>query len=383
MTKTFKLSAFKSTVHIQSSLPSLNNIISELGGRVRGVLLICDENTINIAKNISLNGQVNICVIKAGETAKTWESVESILRSAKEAGIGRDGLFIGVGGGVISDIAAFAASVFMRGVNLVIISTTLLGMADASLGGKTGIDLFDIKNIAGTFYPASLIYMPISVLTTLPLREWKSGMAEIIKTLILNKTIYKKNTYECLISIKKAIFDNQTFLDNNHSSSRDNKPDDSLIKNISSLIKECVLYKGRITETDLYETKGKRALLNLGHTFGHALETSCGLGVITHGEAVAWGIVRSCELGVRLGITSIRQKDTITNCIELCGYETKKAHPLIKDNKTFINSLNNDKKKKSGNFNFIIPVKKGVEIINIKPEDMGLIENIIFGKTND
>jgi 3-dehydroquinate synthase len=226
------------------------------------------------------NQDLALCTLPPGETEKGWASVERILTAARDAGLGRDGLFVGIGGGVISDLSAFAASVYMRGAPLCLISTTLLGMVDAAVGGKTGFDLLGIKNLAGTFYPAAHIYMPLASLDTLPDHEWKSGMAELIKTAVLD-------TGEILGLLKSMAGDRRR---------------DSLF----DLVCRSVSVKGRIVEADPRETGTDRVLLNLGHTFAHALESSAGLGRLSHGEAVAWGMVRSCELGLALGITPPR-----------------------------------------------------------------------------
>ncbi|MDR2785434.1 MAG: 3-dehydroquinate synthase, partial [Treponema sp.] len=150
-------------------LPSLEEIkgnFSEDGLNASGILLVCDNNTAFLAGRIA--GGVPVCVLPHGESEKNWGSVEKILGAARAAGLGRDSLFVGIGGGVISDLTAFAASIYMRGARLCLISTTLLGMVDAALGGKTGFDLFGIKNLAGTFYPARLVYLPVESLATLP-----------------------------------------------------------------------------------------------------------------------------------------------------------------------------------------------------------------------
>ncbi|MDR3162018.1 MAG: 3-dehydroquinate synthase [Spirochaetaceae bacterium] len=324
-------------------------------------LLVCDPHTEALAAPILGDRDIPRCVLPPGETAKGWASVERILAAAAEAGLGRDGLFIALGGGVISDLTAFGASIFMRGCRLCIISTTLLGMADAALGGKTGFDLFGIKNLAGTFYPAEGIYMPLEALASLPQREWKSGMAEVIKT---------------------AILGDRALMDLLRSPGGDLKGGDLLRTHreaVFELIAACVEIKGRIVEADPRETGTDRALLNLGHTFAHALESAAGLGNLSHGEAVAWGLVRSCELGLRLGITPEERAREISALIRSYGYETAAPHPLMGDGRSFMQALGGDKKKKAGTLNVVIPAARRALLVETGPEEQRLLLPLING----
>jgi 3-dehydroquinate synthase len=271
--------------------------------------------------------------------------VERILAAAKTGGLGRDGLFIAVGGGVVSDLAAFGASIFMRGCRLCIVATTLLGMVDAALGGKTGFDLFGIKNLAGTFYPARHIYLPLETLTTLPREEWKSGMAELIKTSLLDDGELGK-----ALKVLGAAFSRGNLLPEH---------EELLFELISASVK----IKGRIVEADPQETGTERALLNLGHTFAHALESSAGLGTISHGEAVAWGLVRSGELGHHIGITPKERAREITELVRSFGYEITTPHPKMGDKEIFMKALRSDKKQKTGKLRFVIPGAQSAQII--------------------
>lgn len=311
----FKFDNFTTKVHITNELPKIS---------LKNALFVCDENTKYIAEIICENSHP-ICVLKSGEENKKWQAIETILLAAKDAGLGRDGNIIGVGGGVIGDLAGFASSIYMRGCKFQLVATTLLAMVDASVGGKTGFDLFDIKNFAGTFYPAENVYIPLDALKTLPEKEMKSGMAELIKTEILN-------------------------------SSRSGAE--------AQRIKNAIKYKAKIVSSDFKETKGKRALLNLGHTFGHALETAAGLGNITHGEAVAWGMVQACYLGVALNITPIKRAKEIITLIKSYNYDCSSPHPLA-NTEIFKNALVNDKKKSKGTLSFVVPNKKSAQVVKL------------------
>jgi 3-dehydroquinate synthase len=219
-------------------------------------------------------------------------------------------------------------------------------MIDASFGGKTGIDIFGVKNLAGTFYPAGLIVMPLTALDSLPEREWKSGMAELIKTAILDSDGLFKSVRN-LAGLEK--------------NGRDKNAHRECLKECISMV---IAFKGGIVAEDPFETKDKRALLNLGHTFAHALEAAAGLGVLSHGEAVAWGIARSCELGLALGITPPERAGIITDFLVSYGYETKAPHPLVKSSELLAGFMKADKKKANGKLRFIVPGRENAQIIS-------------------
>ncbi|MDR1421182.1 MAG: 3-dehydroquinate synthase [Treponema sp.] len=336
--RVFSFAGMTSRIIIGEAAPSAGEIIRDAGGNVSGILAICDEHTLPLAKKITSERPASLCVLPPGEEAKTWESVERILKTARDSGLGRDSLFMGIGGGVVTDLAGFAASVYMRGTGLCFVSTTLLGMVDAAVGGKTGFDLFGAKNLTGTFYPASLVYMPVETLRTLPEREWKSGMAELVKTAVIAGA-------ELFQILKSDRLD----------------PDDG--ETLAACIARAVAVKGGIVEADPLELGTARALLNLGHTFGHALESSAGLGRISHGEAVAWGMVRACELGVKLGVTPPGRALDIRRLLESYDFELEAPHPFMGEDDCFIKAIEGDKKKKAGLPSFIVPGTEGARIV--------------------
>ncbi|MDR1096059.1 MAG: 3-dehydroquinate synthase [Spirochaetaceae bacterium] len=331
---TFKIGCKETSVHLQRDFPSLEDVLRDAQAAPgTAALVVCDANTEAIARTVAANADAPVCVLEAGEKAKTLDSVVTVLMAAKNAGLGRDGVIVAVGGGVLSDLAAFAASCYMRGCALAIVSTTLLGMADAAVGGKSGVDFDGIKNFAGAFYPARSVFMPLAALRTLPEREMKSGFAEVLKTAVLGG-------YEDLFARAELPAD------------ADNAND---YEAFAPLLARTVAYKGKTVEEDPEERSGKRALLNLGHTFGHALETVAGLGELTHGEAVAWGTARACSLGVSLGVTPPARAAKITALLERFGYETRARHPAIGDYDSFVRAMRSDKKKKGGRLVFVLP----------------------------
>jgi 3-dehydroquinate synthase len=352
-------------VFIGEQAPSLEALIGETGAP--NALLVCDVNSEYLARQILGAGTCPLCLLPSGETAKGWVSVERILAAARDAGLGRDGLFIGIGGGVVTDLTSFAASIYMRGAPLCLVSTTLLGMVDAAVGGKTGFDLFGIKNLAGTFYPAALVCLPLEALKTLPPAQWKSGMGELLKTAVLDGDPAALDQAKALLPFMRGIFSGS------HGFAEDACPA------LAELIGRSVLLKGRIVEADPRESSGARALLNLGHSFGHALEAAAGLGSLSHGEAVAWGLVRACELGLALGITPEDRAREIRDLVAAYGYETAAPHPLVTDPALFMRALSGDKKKKAGSLAFVVPGIIGAELVSAASMPQGLIEKIING----
>jgi 3-dehydroquinate synthase len=343
MTRDYAFGSYSSRVVVGRSFPDT----VALGIRDAKVLLVCDSNTEVFARRLAGAAGTPVCALPPGEEAKGWPSVEAIVGAGLAAGLGRDGIFVGVGGGVVTDLVAFAASVYMRGARLVLVPTTLLAMADAALGGKTGFDLFGLKNLIGTFRPADGVHMATEALGTLPRREWISGLAEVIKTAVIGD--------ETLLGL----------LESQAGSLASGPSDPETARLLPELVARCVAVKGRIVEADPTETGSDRALLNLGHTFGHALESSAGLGALTHGEAVAWGMARACAFGVLLGITPPARAERLTRLLAAFGYETGERHSAVPSADTIIAAMSSDKKKKDGRLKIIVPGSMGAVIVDL------------------
>ena len=194
---------------------------------------------------------------------------------------------------------------FRSGVSVEFVPTTLLSMVDASVGGKTGCDFEGYKNMVGSFYPARNIYIFPSFVKSLPENEYRSGLAEAIKTALL----FSKEMCSIFANEKEKV------------ASRD---DETLFK----IIDGCVRAKSSVVHKDFRE-KSKRALLNYGHTFGHALESVAGLGKVTHGEAVAWGIGRALDLGVALGLTNKSYAENAKQMLSSYGYDMESLQKAV------------------------------------------------------
>jgi 3-dehydroquinate synthase len=268
------------------------------------------------------------CVtLPPGEAAKTWDGVQAILSECAERGLSRDSLIAGVGGGVVCDMTALAASLYMRGCGLALVPTTLLAMVDASLGGKTGVDFHGYKNMIGTFYPAGRLIISPSAVRSLPEREYLSGLAEVIKTAIIGD---------------EELF---TLLETRRAAVRGKDTDA-----VEEMIRRSLAVKGRLVEEDPRE-EGVRAVLNLGHTFGHALESATGLTRWTHGEAVAWGIGRALAAGRGLGMTDPGFASRVLSLLGTYGFrlDADVRYTVLAP------AIERDKKKRGGRTRCVIP----------------------------
>ncbi len=268
-------------------------------------------------------GSDELIILGSGEAYKSIESVLTIVKTAVDAGFSRKDLFVGIGGGVICDLTGFAASLFKRGSHVEFVPTTLLAMVDAAIGGKTGCDFDNYKNMIGSFFPAQKIYMFPHFIKSLSNEQYRSGLAEAFKTALL----YDKDLYQIFKTQKEKILQRDSEL-------------------LIQIIHSCAKAKGQVVENDFTE-KNERMFLNYGHTFGHALETIIGLGNIAHGDAVAWGIGRALDLSAKLDFCLESYKDEVLQILESYGWETKPVHSLILGGGTgerLISAMHKDKK---------------------------------------
>ncbi len=300
---------------------------------------LVDENTIELHPWTKSYG------IRSGELSKTLATIEEVLKEAASRGMARDSTFTGAGGGVICDMTAFAASLYMRGTRVKLIPTTLLAMVDAAIGGKTGVDFMGWKNLVGTFYPAVEVILWPKALKTLPPAEFISGLAEVIKHAMLRSP----ELWDFLEREKAAIL------------ARDPATLEYMIKTAAEV-------KLWYVENDLREA-GVRAHLNLGHTFGHALESATGFTAWKHGEAVAWGMMKALKLGEKLGVTD--SEWTLKVQTLLLNYGYKLDAPGV-DPEILLSAMSQDKKKKSGEVRFILQKTQGETLMTPVPNELVL-----------
>ncbi len=225
----------------------------------------------------SLLSGTAVTQIAPGESAKALEQYGKLLRSLAAENLKRSETIVAVGGGVIGDLVGFVAATYMRGLRYVQVPTTLLAMVDSSVGGKVGIDLPEGKNLVGAFWPPTAVKVPLDALKTLPQRQFRNGMAEVWKYgFILEPGLCDRLARHPL------------------------RPESA---DLEEMIARCITLKAGIVQEDEHDLKGRRAILNFGHTVGHAIETETGYSSVLHGEAVAIGMVAEAKLGEALGLT--------------------------------------------------------------------------------
>jgi len=274
----------------------------------------------------------NIHLFNDAESAKHLGSVEQIARALCRAGADRKSLIVAVGGGVVGDVAGFAAASYLRGVALVHIPTTLVAQVDSSIGGKTGVNLPEGKNLVGAFYPPRLVITDPDLLRTLPDREFRGGLAEVIKHAVIADapmfSLLEKNM-DCVLE-------------------RD--PDA-----LGSLIPRNAQIKARVVSCDEHES-GLREILNFGHTFAHALESITHYRRYQHGEAVAWGMMAAAFLGHELHLTPAEDVSRIISLVRRLGplppWPSVPPAALLK-------AMRSDKKARGGVLRFVLSPRMG------------------------
>jgi 3-dehydroquinate synthase len=277
----------------------------------------------------------NIVTVHPGEAHKTLDTVQHLWHGFLEQGLDRRSAVIALGGGVIGDLAGFAASTYMRGISWVGMPTTLLAMVDASLGGKTGFDLAEGKNLIGSFYPPRLVLADPQLLQTLPDAEFISGLAEVVKHGIISDP-------ELFDLCAQGL--------------------DRVRENLEHIVKRAMAVKIRVIEEDPYE-RGIRAALNLGHTVGHAVELVSRFR-LRHGEAVAIGMVAEARLAERLTVADRGLSDVIGDVLSRLGLPTEIPADLPREE--IVNAMRVDKKKNSRAIRFALPAEVGrVELVEI------------------
>jgi 3-dehydroquinate synthase len=261
------------------------------------------------------------------ESAKNLRSVEQITRSLCRAGADRKSLVVAVGGGVVGDVAGFAAAVFLRGVKLVHIPTTVVSQVDSSIGGKTGVNLPEGKNLVGSFYPPRLVLTDPELLRTLSDREFRGGLAEVVKHAIIADA-------EMFAALEKDM--DKVLRRDRHA--------------LGFLIPRNVRIKARVVSRDERES-GLREVLNFGHTFAHALESITKYRRYRHGEAVAWGMMSAAFLGHELGLTRADDVSRIVALIRRLGplppWPRVPATALLR-------AMRSDKKARAGVLRFVL-----------------------------
>jgi 3-dehydroquinate synthase len=313
-----------------------NGILSSCGTIIRPTVkngraaVITDSNVapLYLQTVIAALGKADIkadsFIIEAGERSKNLDTLSEILEFLAEKRFTKSDTVIALGGGVVGDIAGFAAAVYLRGVSIIQIPTTLLSAVDSSVGGKTAVNLRSGKNLAGAFMqPAAVIFDP-DALSSLPRKEFENGMAEVIKYGVL----FSEELFE---TVKNGADSN----------------------NIAEIAEKCVVFKGRTVENDEFDA-GERKLLNLGHTIGHAIE-KCSNYTISHGFAVASGMAMAARAGEKMGITQAGTAEAIEKALEKYSLPTDTSF----DPCSLASCALSDKKRAGETITAVIPERIG------------------------
>ena len=326
--------ASKYNIHITGkNLPKsvLNNNL----GKKNKILIITDSGVpkkhIKKLKELINNKSVHTLVLDNGERSKSFSSFKKIIDKLFELRFDRSDVLIAFGGGVVGDITGFSASTFLRGIKYIQIPTTLLAQVDSSVGGKTAINVPQGKNLVGAFYNPSLVLISTEFLNTLPESEYKSGLGEVIKYAFIGnkklKNIIEKNP-EKIIKREASI--------------------------LQTIIEESIKTKSKIVTKDEKES-GIRAILNFGHTFGHAIEAKNNYKNITHGAAITLGMIIASKVSFFEGHITKYQLDNIINMVSSLNLDISHEKYTYSDLKKFMST---DKKVSDGKLNLILINKK-------------------------
>lgn len=355
----------KSTIHINKDINGLHQLISNR----EGIFVIIDNNLQHLAENFKEYPSISL---NFSEQKKTLDTIAQIAGWLLESGADRNALVIGIGGGITTDMSGFAASIYKRGVKFAFVPTTLLAQVDASIGGKNGVNFDSYKNILGTINQPEWIFICPQLLATLPEDEFKAGIAEVLKTFVLfDRQMYCKAVdYFAAVALsrsgdnagKAAYGENAVAYD---------------MELLQEIIGKCAQYKSGVVERDEFE-KGERRLLNLGHTFAHAIEKLAG-GNISHGYAVSIGMVIAARFAQELASADKEFAQMLSDDLRRCGLPAslqdlpQTAHLAVAD---LAVAVTKDKKVSGSNIHFILPAGlENVEDVLVPLETVKRIAN--------
>ncbi|MBR4870899.1 MAG: 3-dehydroquinate synthase [Alistipes sp.] len=293
----------------------------------RRVVVITDENVDRLYPD--LVHRYEHIIIGIGEEIKNLHTVSCIYDELMAMGADRKTFLLGIGGGIVTDITGFVAATYMRGVEFGFVSTTLLGQVDASIGGKNGVNVADYKNMVGTITQPSFVISDVEMLRTLPERELRAGMAEVVKSAIVgDRELFDFIARNALEDIYRST------------------------ESMQYIVRRAMAVKMAIVEEDEREN-GKRIMLNLGHTIGHAIEKSTH--ELNHGEAVAVGMLLISRVACRLGILNLADEVAIEELLLKLGF----SFDLPVSMEEVLKATHKDKKRDEGVINVVLPVEIG------------------------
>lgn len=309
--------------------------VAEFTRAGRKVAVLTDAN-VAAAQKLALERMFQnqpMLTVSAGEGAKSLESFGRVMDFLASHRIDRSGVLFAVGGGVVGDLGGYAAAAWLRGIDFIQVPTTLLAMVDSSVGGKTGINIAAGKNLVGAFHQPRAVFIGTDLLNTLPPREFAAGMAEVIKYGMLGDGALFAQLEREPLTLKSA--------------------------SLAAVIRRCCELKAQVVEADEFERakEGGRALLNLGHTFGHAIEQVAGYGTYLHGEAVAMGLCAATRLSQKLGLIAASEVKRVESVVAAHGLPIRLTQPLRLDD--LWGAMARDKKVRDGSLRFVVLKRVG------------------------
>ena len=313
----------------------VHRTVEMLAGRGARVAAVVDEHVarLHAAELHTALKSMPLLTVPSGESSKSLSSLGTVLDFLAASKLDRSSAVFAIGGGVVGDLGGFAAASYLRGVDYYQMPTTLLSMVDSSVGGKTGINIAAGKNLVGAFHQPRGVFISTGLLGTLPAREFAAGMAEVIKYGLLGDASLFTQLEAHPLGVKDP--------------------------GLAVVIRRCCALKALIVEADERETArdGGRALLNLGHTFGHAIENVAGYGAYLHGEAVAIGLCAAARLSQKLGYISAEEVSRVDRVVTAHGLPARLRSPL--DYAPLLAAMSRDKKVRAGGLRFVVLKKLG------------------------
>ena len=318
------------------------NLLDEVGRVCRGTLLrgraaVVSDNKVaglyaeRVSTALANEGfKVSIHLVEPGERSKSFEAAAALCEDFARHSVDRQSFVVALGGGVIGDLAGFVAAIYYRGVPVIQIPTTIMAQVDSSVGGKTGINLSAGKNLVGAFHQPLAVLADTGTLKTLGRREWNEGFAEVIKYGVIREK-------RLLAELQEGEW------------------------NLPDLIRRCVEIKASFVENDEREITGNRALLNFGHTLGHAIETVAGYGTLLHGEAVALGMVAAAHISAKRAGLRQEEIEELVSVIKRLALPTKLPDRLSRSQ--ILEKVLADKKFVSGDIRFVVTPRLGSAVL--------------------
>lgn len=341
-------------IYFEDKFDNLATAIQQEGLENRNFCIVTDTNVAPLYVEqvqqviASVASSVSVFVFEAGEKSKNLNTVQNLYKALINGKLDRKSIVVALGGGVVGDLAGFGAATYLRGIDFIQVPTTLLSQVDSSVGGKTGVDLEQYKNMVGAFHQPRLVYMNLNTLKSLPAEQFACGMGEVLKTGLI-----------CDGGFYQFVCENQEKIQ---------QLDTELLK---KMIRRCCEIKAGVVERDPKE-QGERALLNLGHTIGHAVEKLMNFEML-HGQCVAIGLVAAARISLNRGLLT---QDEFQQIIQGCKMYQLPVFVAGLDAREILSATKKDKKMEQGQVKFVLMKGIGNSFIDRTVTDQELLEGI-------